>query len=46
MKSKTGKAGPLTVTALTAGKTYTCAVTATNTRGAGHPSASSAPVTA
>ncbi len=46
IKSKTGKLDPLTVTALTEGKTYACAVTATNTRGTGRPSAPSAPVTA
>ena len=45
-KSKAGAASPLTVTALTAGKTYTCTVKATNSRGSGPASAKSAAVTA
>jgi len=44
--SKPGAASPLTVTGLTAGKSYTCTVTATNGRGVGLPSAKSAAVTA
>jgi len=39
--AKAAKTGPLTVTGLTAGKTYTCTVNATNQRGTGptsHPS--------
>jgi len=43
-KSTVGKTGPLTVTALTAGKTYACAVTATNSRGTSRPSPPSEPV--
>ena len=42
---KSGKAGPLTVSRLTAGKTYTCTVTATNGRGPGPVSPRSRPVT-
>jgi large repetitive protein len=38
--SATGKASPLTVKGLTAGKSYTCTVSATNSRGKG-PSARS-----
>jgi len=34
-KSTSGKSGPLTVTGVTPGKTYTCRVTATNSRGTG-----------
>ena len=34
-RSKTGRAGPLTVTGLSAGKSYTCTVEATNSRGSG-----------
>ncbi len=45
-KTKSAKAGPLTVTGLTSGKTYTCTVTATNSRGTGKASARSAPTTA
>ena len=43
---KTAKAGPLTVTGLTVGKSYTCTVTATNSRGTGRPSTKSTPVKA
>jgi N-acetylglucosamine-6-sulfatase len=39
--SKTGAASPLTVTGLTAAKTYTCTVKGTNARGAGLSSAPS-----
>ena len=42
---KSGKTGPLTVSRLTAGKTYTCTVTATNSRGPGPASPKSRPVT-
>jgi large repetitive protein len=42
---KSGKADPLTVSRLTAGKTYTCTVTATNSRGPGPASPKSRPVT-
>ena len=45
-KSKTGAASPITVTTLTAGKTYTCRVNATNSRGTGPNSNPSAPVNA
>jgi len=45
-KSKVGSASPITVTGLTTGKTYTCTVKGTNSRGAGPPSLPSAPVTA
>jgi hypothetical protein len=44
--TKTGTASPITVTALTAGKTYSCTVKATNSRGTGPASASSTAVTA
>jgi hypothetical protein len=44
--AKTGTVSPLTVTGLTTAKTYTCMVKATNARGAGLASASSAAVTA
>ncbi|MDQ1481428.1 MAG: large repetitive protein, partial [Actinomycetota bacterium] len=44
--SKTGGASPLTVTSLSAGKSYTCKVKGTNARGAGLSSAASAAVTA
>jgi hypothetical protein len=44
--SKSGPASSLTVTGLTAGKTYTCTVKATNARGAGLSSAPSAAVIA
>ena len=43
--SKTGAAGPLTVSGLTTGKTYSCAVSATNSRGAGLTSTPSLSVT-
>jgi hypothetical protein len=42
---KSGTTGPLTVSRLTAGKTYTCTVTATNSRGPGPASPKSRPVT-
>jgi virginiamycin B lyase len=45
-KSTAARTGPLTVTALTAGKIYTCAVTATNSRGTSRPSPPSKPVKA
>jgi flagellar hook assembly protein FlgD/PKD repeat protein len=45
-KTKTGTASPLTVTGLSAGKAYTCTVVATNSRGTGPPSPTSAAVTA
>jgi len=45
-RTKTGTAGPLTVTGLTTGKTYVCSITATNKRGAGPKSRPSAPVKA
>lgn len=45
-KAKTGTAGPLGVKGLTAAKSYTCTVTATNRRGTGPTSVPSAPVTA
>jgi hypothetical protein len=45
-KTKTGNASPLTVTALTANKSYTCSVTAANSRGKGPPSVPSATVKA
>jgi predicted RNA-binding protein with TRAM domain len=44
--SKSGAASPLTVTSLSAGKSYTCKVKGTNARGAGLASASSGAVTA
>jgi hypothetical protein len=34
-KTQTGTASPITVTALTPGKSYQCTVTATNSRGTG-----------
>jgi large repetitive protein len=43
--TKSAKAGPLTVSRLTAGKTYTCTVTATNSRGPGPASPRSRSVT-
>ncbi len=43
-KSTSGKAGPLTVTGLTSDKSYTCTVTATNSRGIGMRSARSGPI--
>jgi Fibronectin type III domain len=42
---KSGASGPLTVSRLAAGKTYTCTVTATNSRGPGPASPKSRPVT-
>jgi streptogramin lyase len=42
LRSKSGAASPLTVTALTPGKSYTCTVNGTNARGAGLSSAASA----
>ena len=45
-KSKSGAASPITVVSLTPGKTYTCTVTATNSRGTGPKSTASAPVNA
>ena len=45
-KATSSKAGPLTVTGLSAGKTYTCTVTATNKRGTGPTSHPSAPIKA
>ena len=45
-RTKTAKAGPLTVTGLTVGKSYTCTVTATNSRGTGRPSTKSASIKA
>jgi len=42
--AKTGTASPVTVTGLTTAKTYTCTVKATNARGIGPQSLSSAPV--
>jgi predicted RNA-binding protein with TRAM domain len=44
--SKTGAASPLTVTGLTAGKSYTCTVKGTNARGTGLASAPSGAATA
>jgi hypothetical protein len=44
--SHAASAGPVTVTGLTSGKTYTCTVTATNSRGAGPASSPSPAVTA
>jgi hypothetical protein len=43
---KSGAASPITVVGLTAGKTYTCTVTATNARGTSPPSMASRAVTA
>ena len=43
--SKTGAASPLTVSGLTAGKTYTCTAKGTNARGAGLASAPSGAAT-
>jgi len=45
-RMKVGLASPLTVIALTVGKTYTCRVKATNSRGTGPASAASPPKTA
>jgi hypothetical protein len=44
--TKSGAASPITVAGLTAGKTYTCTVKGTNSRGTGPSSFPSAPVTA
>lgn len=44
-KTATGTSGPITVTGLTNGTTYTFTVTATNTAGTGLPSAASSAVT-
>ena len=44
--SKSRSNNPITVTGLTAGKTYRCRVAATNSRGTGLRSAPSAPITA
>ena len=44
--SKSGSSTTLTVIGLTAGKTYTCRATATNSRGTGPRSAPSAAITA
>jgi hypothetical protein len=44
--SQTGKSNPITVTGLTAGKTYACRVAATNSRGTGPRSVPSAPISA
>ncbi len=44
--TKSGAASPLTVTTLTAAKTYTCTLDATNSRGNGLPSSASPAVTA
>jgi large repetitive protein len=44
--AKTARTGPLTVTGLTAGKTYTCTVTAANSRGNGPASPKSIAVKA
>jgi hypothetical protein len=45
-KGKSGKSGPLTVTGLSAGKTYTCTVKATNKRGTSPASHASAAIKA
>ena len=45
-KTKTASSGALTVTGLTAGKTYRCTVKATNSRGTGPASVASAAVVA
>ena len=45
-KTKTGTASPITVTTLTAGKSYVCRLSATNSRGTGPLSNPSAPVNA
>jgi hypothetical protein len=45
-RTKSGKSSPMTIGALTVGKSYTCRVTATNSRGTGPSSATSAGVRA
>ena len=45
-KAKAGKASPILVGGLSAGKTYTCSVTATNSRGTGRASRASSPAKA
>jgi hypothetical protein len=45
-KSKSGSKSPITVSGLSAGKTYRCRVTATNSRGTGPRSVPSAAITA
>jgi hypothetical protein len=45
-KTKSGKSNPITVTGLSAGKTYRCRVTATNSRGTGPRSVPSNPINA
>jgi hypothetical protein len=45
-KTATGTASPITVTGVTVPKTYTCTVTATNSRGTGPKSNPSAPINA
>jgi titin len=45
-RSKSATASPITVTTLSAGKTYTCTARATNSRGTGPPSPPSSPATA
>jgi hypothetical protein len=45
-RAKSGTSSPITVTGLTAGKRYTCTVTATNARGKSPASNASGPVTA
>ncbi len=45
-KTKTGTASPITVTALTPGRSYQCTVTATNSRGTGPASNPSAAINA
>ena len=45
-RTKKGNASPITVTGLTPGKTYTCTVRATNSRGTGPPSSPSSALTA
>jgi extracellular elastinolytic metalloproteinase len=44
--ANSGPASPVTVTGLTTGKTYTCRVSATNSRGVSVVSVASAPVVA
>jgi len=45
-KTKVGRTGPLTVSGLSAGKSYTCTVRAANKRGTGPPSHASATIKA